>query len=73
MGATLAAQTGGTTKEVMARLAHASARAALIYQHAGTDRDRAIAQALDEIGRAAAKGRQTGDHRLPRDGRAMEG
>lgn len=44
--ATLAAITGATTKELMARLGHASPRAALIYQHATLDRDRAIADAL---------------------------
>jgi integrase len=33
-GATLAAATGATTKELMARMGHASPRAALNYQHA---------------------------------------
>ncbi len=42
----LAAGTGATTKELMARLGHASSRVALIYQHATQDRDQAIAQAL---------------------------
>lgn len=44
---TLAAQTGATTKELMARLGHASPRAAMIYQHASDDRDRRIAAGLD--------------------------
>jgi hypothetical protein len=35
---TLAAYTGATTKELMARLGHASPRAAMIYQHAAADR-----------------------------------
>ncbi|HZQ58116.1 MAG TPA: site-specific integrase [Acidimicrobiales bacterium] len=39
---------GITTKELMARLGHASPRAALIYQHATEERDRAIAAYLDE-------------------------
>jgi integrase len=43
---TLAARTGATTKELMARLGHASANAALIYQHASSDRDRTIADGL---------------------------
>ena len=43
---TLAARTGATTKELMARLGHASANAALVYQHASADRDRAIAEGL---------------------------
>jgi integrase len=43
---TLAAQTGATTKELMARLGHASPQAAMVYQHASQDRDRAIAEGL---------------------------
>lgn len=45
-GATLVAQAGATTKELMTRMGHASPRASLIYQHASTARDRAIAEAL---------------------------
>jgi integrase len=45
-GNTLAAGTGASTRELMARMGHASARAALIYQHASAERDRAIADAL---------------------------
>ena len=48
-GATLAAQSGATTKELMARLGHASPRAALIYQHAAEHRDQAIADRLDRL------------------------
>ena len=44
-GATLAAWTGASTKELMARLGHSSPGAALIYQHAASDRDRVIAEA----------------------------
>ena len=40
---TWAAATGASTVELMARMGHASAAAALRYQHATTDRDRAIA------------------------------
>ena len=43
---TLAARTGATTKELMARLGHASASAALIYQHASAERDKSIADGL---------------------------
>lgn len=47
--ATLTARTPGiTTKELMARIGHASPRAALIYQHATTERDRVIASYLEE-------------------------
>jgi integrase len=45
-GNTLAAATGASTKELMARMGHASTRAALIYQHAVHERDVAIAGAL---------------------------
>lgn len=48
--ATLTARVPGiTTKELMARIGHASPRAALIYQHATEERDRAIASYLEEI------------------------
>jgi integrase len=48
-GNTLAAATGASTAELMARMGHASPRAALIYQHATADRDRAIAEALGKM------------------------
>ena len=53
LAATLAATTGATTKELMARMGHASPRAALLYQHATRDRDAAIAVALSELARSA--------------------
>lgn len=48
-GNTLAAATGASTKELMARMGHASAEAALRYQHATARRDAAIADALDQM------------------------
>lgn len=48
-GATWAATTGASTKELMARLGHASPRAALIYQHATDERDRLLARALSKL------------------------
>ncbi len=48
-GNTLAATTGASTKELMSRMGHASARAALIYQHATQDRDAAIADSLSSM------------------------
>ncbi|MGY1642012.1 tyrosine recombinase XerC [Geodermatophilus sp. SYSU D00703] len=48
-GATLAAVTGATTKELMRRLGHSSPAAALLYQHAADDRDADIARALDAM------------------------
>jgi integrase len=51
-GNTLAASSGASTRELMHRMGHASMRAALIYQHATSKRDREIAAAIDErIGR----------------------
>ena len=48
-GNTLTAATGASTRELMARMGHASPRAALIYQHATRDRDVAIAAALSAL------------------------
>ncbi|MCZ0999008.1 tyrosine-type recombinase/integrase [Streptomyces mirabilis] len=48
-GNTLAASTGASTRELMARMGHSTARAALIYQHASADRDRLIADAVSGL------------------------
>jgi hypothetical protein len=48
-GNTLAAATAASTRELMGRMGHASPRAALIYQHATSERDQAIAAALSEF------------------------
>ena len=48
-GAVLAAATGATLAELMARLGHSTAGAALRYQHAAEDRDKAIAKALSKL------------------------
>ena len=40
---------GATTKELMRRVGHSSANAALRYQHATEDRDAAIAQAMSGL------------------------
>ncbi len=45
-GATLAAATGATLADLMARLGHSTPSAALRYQHAAADRDQMIAAAL---------------------------
>lgn len=50
-GNMLAASTGASLADLMARMGHGSARAALIYQHASREQDRLIADALsDRIG-----------------------
>jgi integrase len=46
-GGTMTARTGATLKEIMSRLGQSSTRAAMIYQHATSERDREIAKALD--------------------------
>jgi integrase len=53
---TTAASTGASTRELMARLGHASPRAALIYQHATAERDHAIAERVDAV---LSKARET--------------
>jgi Phage integrase family len=53
---TLAARTGATTKELMNRLGHASANAALIYQHASAERHKSIAEGLTAMYRNAQSG-----------------
>jgi integrase len=64
-GNTLAAATGASTKELMARMGHSSSRAALIYQHATLERDRALADALSKLaesmGEAPARLQIVGD------------
>lgn len=46
-GNNLAAATGASTRDLMHRMGHASMRAALIYQHANSERDREIAAGMD--------------------------
>ncbi|MGP9581329.1 tyrosine-type recombinase/integrase [Brachybacterium sp. AOP35-5H-19] len=48
-GATLAAIAGATQAELQARIGHSSPRAAAIYQHARSERDRWIADQLDTL------------------------
>lgn len=48
-GAVLAAQTGATLAELMARLGHSTPGAAMRYQHAAADRDKVIAEALSRL------------------------
>lgn len=46
-GGTMTARTGATLKEIMARLGQSSTRAAMVYQHATSERDQEIAMALN--------------------------
>ncbi|WP_406344540.1 tyrosine-type recombinase/integrase [Streptomyces sp. NBC_00648] len=68
-GNTLAASTGASTRELMARMGHSTARAALIYQHASADRDRLIADAVSDLvkkGRKATGKRAKNKDRKPK-------
>lgn len=71
-GNTWAAATGASTKELMARMGHANAAAALRYQHATADRDRAIARALSELAEPPEVVPIVRKVAGARDGRAME-
>jgi integrase len=58
-GNNLAASTGASTRDLMHRMGHASMRAALIYQHANSERDREIAAGMDRrITRERPKGKK---------------
>jgi integrase len=61
-GNTLAATSGASTKELVARLGHSSPQAALRYQHATEERDAAIASFLGVIRR----GRDSQGHGIDR-------
>lgn len=52
-GAVLGAATGATLAELMQRLGHTTAGAAMRYQHAASDRDAQIAEALSLIAEQA--------------------
>jgi Phage integrase family len=61
-GNTLAGEAGATLRELMDRMGHASTRAALIYQHRTTHRDKLIADEISQRapGRAQAIGHAAG-------------
>ncbi len=65
-GNVLASQTGASLRDLMTRMGHDSPRAALIYQHASQEADRAIAKGVN----AAVKRAQTKAKRVskPDDG-----
>jgi integrase len=54
-GNTLAGEAGATLSEMMGRMGHASTRAALIYQHRTTQRDKVIADEISKRAQAAFK------------------
>ncbi|MFC4016351.1 hypothetical protein ACFOW4_00065 [Micromonospora sp. GCM10011542] len=74
-GNTLAASAGASTRELMHRMGHATMRAALIYQHATSERDREIAGAMDRriAGEADANGEWHADARKIQNGEKRSG
>ncbi|MEE1650946.1 site-specific integrase [Brachybacterium sp. J144] len=65
-GATLAAIAGATQAELQARIGHSSSRAAAIYQHARSERDRWIADQLDALAAPAPAGPEPTPPTTPR-------
>ncbi|GAA5008105.1 site-specific integrase [Kitasatospora paranensis] len=55
-GNTLASQSGASTRELMTRMGHSTTRAALIYQHMTSERDRILADRMGEAVRQALGG-----------------
>ena len=68
---TMAAHAGGTTRELMARMGHASHAASLKYQHAAERRDADLATNIDTAITAALEHSAAEIADLPRDVRAM--
>jgi integrase len=67
-GNTLAGEAGASLRELTDRMGHSTTRAALIYQHRTSLRDKMIA---DEISRRAeAERRQSGTQRARDNGKA---
>jgi integrase len=64
-GNTLAAATRVSTRDLMARMGHDSMSAAIIYQHATSEADRAVAEALgvqvEEVERVAGETEKSAD------------
>jgi len=70
-GATWAAQSGATIKELQDRLGHASSAAAMRYQHLATDRGRVIAANISAQAEAVfAAGAHRGHDAGPEAGNA---
>ncbi|MFF2506189.1 tyrosine-type recombinase/integrase [Streptomyces sp. NPDC058067] len=69
-GNTLAASTGASTRELMARMGHSTTRAALIYQHASAERDRLIADGVSDL---VKKSRKDGKKKAKKKDRKPKG
>jgi len=66
-GNVLAGEAGANLRELMDRMGHSTTRAAYIYQHRTTQRDRMIADAMSE--RAEAELKRSGTQRARRKGK----
>jgi integrase len=66
-GNTLAARTGASLRDLMARMGHDSPDAALIYQHATAEADRAIAEAVNKAVKKAQRRTTPTKKRRPDD------
>ncbi|MEI7860909.1 MAG: site-specific integrase [Acidimicrobiales bacterium] len=70
-GLTWVAASGASLTEIMRRGGHSTPSAAMVYQHATEDRDKALAAALGDLARtadsvvAARQGVSTNAHRMP--------
>jgi integrase len=68
------ADAGANLRELMARMGHASTRAAMIYLHSTDERQRTLADAVDKAARAALrKTSRPGTPRKPRKGGTASG
>jgi len=66
-GNTLAAQTGPSLRDLMARMGHDDPRAALIYQHATSEADQAIAKRINAAVKRQRSRRRSDAHNDPVD------
>jgi integrase len=71
-GNTLAGAAGASLRELMGRMGHSTTRAALIYQHRASDRDKLIADAMGKLAKAELRqrGRPSGTQRARKGKRA---
>jgi integrase len=71
-GNTLAGAAGASLRELMERMGHSTTRAALIYQHRTSERDKLIADAMGKLAKAELRqrGRPSGTQRARKGKRA---
>jgi integrase len=72
-GDTLAARSGVSSRDLMARMGHDSVRAAIIYQHATTEADARIAAALEATWNAGQSDQEAEDDSPDDDGDGAAG